>query len=155
MRGAAKRSPDVGAQMSEPALSRENAEVVMRQADAVNRQDLDGFLACLAGDVEWEEDPAGFPGLRSVYRGPAEVREWFEDVVLELWADPRFEREEIEQLPDGRVFVGGVFVTRGQGSGVETKLRFWQVFQFREGQIARRRVFLDRADALGAAGLAE
>jgi len=74
-------------------LSLEDAEAAMRQADAVNRQDLDGFLACLAGDVECEEDRAGSP--------------------------------------------------------------LSQVFRLGERQIARRQVFLERADALGAAGLAE
>jgi ketosteroid isomerase-like protein len=136
-------------------LTHKNAAVVLQAADAANRRDPDAFLACVADDVEWEVSGEGLPGLRSVYRGQAGVREWFEAVVLELWADSQFEREEIVEAPDGRVLIGALFTTRGQASGVETQRRFWQVFRLREGLITGRKGFIDRVEALEAAGLQE
>jgi ketosteroid isomerase-like protein len=137
-------------------MSQENIELVLRQADAANRRDPEAFLALLSEDVEWEEDPAGFPGLRSVYRGPREVREWFRDVVLELWEDFDFRHHEVAEAPGEKVFIGGVLTTSGQGSGAETRLRFWQVLSLRSGLITRRQVFVEnRTAALEAAQLGE
>jgi len=49
-----------------------------------------------------------------------------------------------------------MFVTaRGKGSGVETQVRGWQVCWFADGMITRRKIFLDRDEALQAAGLRE
>jgi ketosteroid isomerase-like protein len=56
-------------------MSEENVEVLRALNDAANRLDLDAFLACLSRNVIWEENPE-IPGLRKVYRGRAEVREW-------------------------------------------------------------------------------
>jgi hypothetical protein len=54
------------------------------------------------------------------------------------------------------VFVGLFLTARGKGSGVEAPgLRVWQVNQFEHGKTARRQVFLERAEALEAAGLRE
>jgi ketosteroid isomerase-like protein len=133
-------------------LPQNHVELVLRQADATNRRDLDGFLACVAEDVEWEETAAGFPGLRAVYHGRSELREWFTEVVLGVWEDVHFEREEIARLEGGQVLIGGVLSARGQLSGVETQLRFWQLFSFATGLITRRQVFLgSREEALAAA----
>jgi hypothetical protein len=38
---------------------------------------------------------------------------------------------------------------------VETKVRGWSVVRITNGKVTRRQVFLDRADALEAAGLRE
>jgi ketosteroid isomerase-like protein len=135
-------------------MSQENIELVLRQAQAANRRDPEAFVSFLRDDVEWEEDPSGFPGLRRVYRGREEVREWFREVVLELWEDFDFRHDEIAAAPGDRVFIGGVLRTSGQGSGAETRQRFWQVISLRSGLIARRQVFVeDRAAALLAAQL--
>jgi hypothetical protein len=40
-------------------------------------------------------------------------------------------------------------------SGAGTQLHVWQVFRFREGLVAKRQVFRERAEALEAAGLSE
>src|SRR5207244_928586 len=107
-------------------------------------------------DVEWEENDEGFPGLRRTYRGHAGVREWFREAVVEPWGDSRLEHREVSEAPDDRVLWGGVFTARGKGSGVETTLVFWTVLWLREGQVARRQVFLNkRAEAVVAAGLSE
>ncbi|MEK6326170.1 MAG: nuclear transport factor 2 family protein [Actinomycetota bacterium] len=136
-------------------MSQENVEVVREAVDAVNRGDSDAFIACLRPDVEWEESGDVLPGLRGVHRGWAEVRKWFDEAVLELWESLHLEVEEITDARDGCVFLELVMTTRGRASGVETQLRFWQVFWLTDGKVARRQRFGARDEALAAARLRE
>ena len=136
-------------------MSEENVEVVRRMAEAVNRRDPDAFLALCAPDVEWEENTPVYPGLRRRYRGPVEVRKWFEDAILEPWADFQVEDVELAAGPNGRVFMSGVLVARGKASAVETRLRIWQVFWVEKQKAVRRQLYMDPAEALEAAGLSE
>ena len=46
-------------------------------------------------------------------------------------------------------------VNRGKDSGAETHRHFWSVYWIADGKVARREVFLERADALEPAGLSE
>jgi ketosteroid isomerase-like protein len=136
-------------------MSEENVEVVRQLADAVTRGDPDAFLALCSPDVDWEENTVVFPGLRRRYRGLTELREWFDDAFGELWQEFRIEVEEAVDAPDGRVLAGGRLVGRGRASGVETELRGYWVLWLEDGKVVRRQVFLDRAEALEAAGLSE
>jgi ketosteroid isomerase-like protein len=135
-------------------MSQENVEVVLEANDAFNRRDPDAFVACLRHDVEWEA-LSGITGIRGVYRGWTEAREWFEDVVKEVWESAHAEVAEITELGDGRLFVGWLTTARGGSSGVETQFRAWTIFSFMGGKIARRQAFRERGEALEAAGLSE
>jgi len=73
-------------------------DVAYRAFGAFNRRDLSAFVALLSPDVVWEENPE-LPGLREVYCGRAEVREWFED-LLEIMESLRAEPEKITELSD-------------------------------------------------------
>ncbi len=132
-------------------MSKENVELGLRALDAFNRRDVDAFVALLSTEVVWEENPV-LPGLRDVYRGRAEVREWML-AVLEVWEDFHAEASEITELGDDRVFAEAVLRARGKGSGVPVELRFWTVYWFAESTITRRQVFWTRDLALEAAGL--
>ena len=128
-------------------------ENVLQAVEAFNRRDADAFVALASPDVEWE-DAIFWSGVARTYRGRDGLREWFKQVV-EPWERIRVEVEEITEATDNRVFVGLYLTARGKGSGVETELRAWQVNRFADGKTARRHVFLERADALEAAGLSE
>jgi len=134
-------------------MSQENVENVLQAVEAFNRRDADAFVALASPDVEWE-DAIFWSGVARTYRGRDGLREWFKQVV-EPWERIRVEVEEITEATDNRVFVGLYLTARGKGSGVETELRAWQVNRFADGKTARRHVFLERADALEAAGLSE
>jgi ketosteroid isomerase-like protein len=136
-------------------MSQENVEIVRQMVDAVNRSDPDAFVGLCAPDVEWEENTTVYPGLRRRYRGLTELREWLYDAFVEVWEDFRVEIEELVDAPDDRVLAGGRLVGRGKASGVETQLRGWWVLWFARGKAVRRQVFLDRPEALEAAGLSE
>ena len=136
-------------------MSRENVEIVRQMADAVTRGDPDAFVAFCSPDVEWEENTVVFPGLRRRYRGLSGLREWLDDAFGELWQEFRIEVEELLDAPDGRVLAGGRLVGTGKASGVETELRGYWVLWFENSKVVRRQVFLDRSEALEAAGLSE
>ena len=133
-------------------MSRENVEAVLEQIDALNRRDADAFVERTSPDIEWEDSVFWSEHAR-IYRGEAELREWFNQAVLEPWGSLHLEVEEITEAGDDRVFVGGRLTTRGKGSGVETQVRGWSVVWLTNGKISSPEVFLDRAEALEAAGL--
>jgi ketosteroid isomerase-like protein len=133
------------------AMSDENLQVGRDLIDAVNRGDLDAFLARVRPDVVWD-DREGWPGIKGVYRGPDGVRDWW-DRFLEVWESVAIEIEEIREGPDGRVFlqVSGAF--RGGASGASAEVRAWEVLSLEDGQVARRKLLWTREEALDAAGL--
>ena len=134
-------------------MSQENIELVREATDAVNRDDLDAFVALLSPDVVWEVNP-DLPGLKEVYRGRAEVRELIEE-LSELAESHHTAHEEIMDLSDGRVFTEYLLTVRGRGSGLPLEVRYWAVLSVAEGKIAGRQVFMERDEALEAAGLRE
>src|SRR5262245_27224179 len=135
-------------------MSEENVALVRKAIVALNRRDLDGFLAFLSPDVEWGALP-GVPGLGELYRGRSEVRAWIE----QLWelADGGIhnEIEELADLGDDRVFLGLLLTARGRGSGVPFEMSAWEVVWYASGLVTRRQVFWTRDEALAAAGLSE
>jgi ketosteroid isomerase-like protein len=119
--------------------------------DAVNRRDLDAFLARVRPDVEWD-DSEGWPGIRGIYRGHDGVRDWWER-FLEVWESVEIEVEESREGPDGVIFlqVSGAF--RGGASGASAEVRAWEVLWLEDGQVARRKLAWSRAEGLDHAGL--
>jgi ketosteroid isomerase-like protein len=134
-------------------MSRENVELVYDATDAFNREDVDAFVALASPDVEWE-DAIFWSGVTRTYRGRAELRDWFQQ-VREPWESIHCEVEEIAEADD-RVFFDLLINARGEESGVEAPgLRVWCVVWIANGEVTRRRVFRDRAEALEAAALQE
>jgi ketosteroid isomerase-like protein len=133
-------------------MSRENVEAVLQGFEAINRQDVDAFVAHASSDVEWVDAVFWSEPVRT-YRGTAELREWFERVVVEPWESIHVEVDEIIEAPPDRVVTGGLLTARGRGSGVDTQVRGWSVYGVAGGKVRKRQVFLDRHEALEAAGL--
>jgi steroid delta-isomerase-like uncharacterized protein len=134
-------------------MSQENVKIAQQHIEAYNRGDVDALVALVSPDVAWEDSVFWSEPAR-VYRGRAEVREWF-NKIIEPWESFHIEVEEITEAVDYRVFVGGLLTTRGKGSGVETEVRGWFVLWVADSKITRRQVFLDRDEALEAAKLEE
>jgi ketosteroid isomerase-like protein len=134
-------------------MPQENVEVVRAMTDAVNRIDIDAFIALLSPDVVWEET-ADLPGLREVYRGRDEVRAWA-DELLEVVESAHNALDRVTELSGDRVFTENVLTVHGRESGAPAELRYWAVYWVREGKIARRQVFWHEDEALEAAGLSK
>jgi ketosteroid isomerase-like protein len=135
-------------------MSEENVELAREAIDALNRGDLDAWLAFLSPDVVWEALP-GVPGLGELYRGRAEVREWIEQLFELAEGGIHTEIEQLADLGDDRVFLGIVLTARGRSSGVPFEMPAWEVVWFADGLVTRRQVFWTRDEALEAAGLEE
>ena len=136
-------------------MSQENVELALKVTDALSRRDEEAFLACLSPDVQWEENTPIYAGLRHVYRGREGARVWFNEALMEFWDALQAEVEETIEGSDDRVVVGALVTTRGKGSGAQTELHVWAVVWVADGQITRRQIFLDRDEALEAAGFSE
>ena len=135
-------------------MPQHNEGIIAQGADAWTRQDAEAFVATVSPDVEWE-DAMFWSEPRRIYRGRQELQEWFVRAIVEPWESIHMEVEEIIDAGEDRVIAGGLLTARGRGSGVETRTHGWSVFWFESGLITRRRVFLERAEALEAVGLTE
>jgi ketosteroid isomerase-like protein len=137
-------------------MSQENVKVIREAVDALNRRDVDAFIALLRPNVEWKTTTDPFPGLRPIYHGRDGVREWLEEAFLELWERFHVEIGEITEMGDDRVFFEMSFSARGVTSGVETEIHTWSVTRHGDdGKVASRALFWTREEALEAAGLSE
>jgi ketosteroid isomerase-like protein len=135
-------------------MSEENVELAREAIDALNRGDLDAWLAFLSPDVVWEALP-GVPGIGELYRGRAEVRGWIEELWEVAEGVVHTEVDQITDLDKDRVFLALVLTARGRGSGVPFEMPTWSVIWYREGLVTRRQVFWTRDEALKTAGLSE
>ena len=129
-------------------MSQENVELVRRGIESV-----EAFWALLDEDVVWDlgRDPP--PDIHGVYVG--------RDSVIEAsrrywgtWDEYSLDADEL--IDAGSSVVVVVHERgRGRGSGAPFDRRWAQVWTFREGRIVRWALFVDKAEALEAAGLSK
>jgi len=135
-------------------MAQEDVEAFERAIEAYNRRDIDAFLEAIDPEVEWQGAlQALLESEAKVYRGHEGVRQWVRDID-EALADLRLELPEIHDLGDRLVAIGRLSA-RGQASGAETESPFGCVVEWKNGKATRVVSFLDRKDALEAAGLRE
>jgi ketosteroid isomerase-like protein len=111
-----------------------NVDLILAGFDAWNRQDLEGFLASLAPDVEWWTSGV-FPDFDAVYRGHVGVAEFWRR-LHEPWDTLRSDPEAIEELGDWVVYLFR-FRAKGAGSGVDVDLRFANAVHVVDGRTVR------------------
>jgi hypothetical protein len=118
-------------------MSEENVEVVRRATEEFSRGGTDAVVDTFwVPEIFWDMTPTRIPGF-GVYSGHDEVR-----------------AEELFDCGDTGV---SILRQRGRGSssGAEVSVEFAQVFTLRAGKIVRIDNYLDRPEALEAAGLSE
>ena len=131
------------------------ARSISRAYAAANRHDFDLILTTNDPEI-YEYHPSRDllpPDLESVFYG--------HDGYLQLWrywldafGDIRWDPEEILDLGD-KVLVTTQQRGHGLGSGVAVSKSVFQLFTFRKGLVIRQEDFLDRSEALTAAGRQE
>ena len=97
--------------------------------------------------------PADYPEGEQVLRG----REGFAQLVgmlRETWTEFRFEAERFIDA-GGRVAVFVRVLAEGGASGVATERKTAHIWTVRDGRLSSIHIYLDRAQALEAAGLSE
>ena len=136
-------------------MSQENVEIIRGAFAEFSRGGWEPLMGTFWDpEIIWNMSPTGIPGL-GIYRGFDELRSFFED-----WFGT-FPIEEWEQDVDEVIECGEqvVVLTRQRGhgstSGAVAELEYAQVVKFRGGKIVEVDVYLDRAQALDAAGLSE
>jgi ketosteroid isomerase-like protein len=124
-------------------MARENVEVVVAIADAVERRDLDALMPLLDEEIEHRDARRS-----TALRGREEMRRHFVD----LWAEnPRASFSVNEILESGDwVIVRQTW--RGLAGGEVTT---WVARQFLNRRVRRIEVCATRAEALEAAGLSK
>jgi ketosteroid isomerase-like protein len=131
-------------------MSQENVELVRRSIEAFNRRDLKTWLATYRSDGEIDWSRARGP-LKGVYRGRGELEVFWDAWLTFDWAE--VEPYAITEA-GSEVVVPNTTTFRGR-QGIEVVARTAFVFTVENGQIARLRMFQERAEALEAAGLRE
>ena len=127
----------------------ENIDIVKRGYDAWNRGDLAGVLELVDPSFEWHE-ATEVPGGVHVY-----TRDQFESYLVSLWRlweSFRLEPQELHEAGD-LVLADVLERARGRASGVEVTQRFVHVWTMRDLRACRMRAFLDKREAMRAAGL--
>jgi len=133
-------------------MSRETLDVVRTATEAMLSGDAEAALEALDPDVEWHATVGGVDEGR-VYHGRQEVAQAFVDYFT-TW-------ERIELRADEYIDAGGdevvVFfheVAKGRASGAIVETDTGTVNTVKDGRIVRVRSYMDRDDALKAAGVA-
>ena len=133
-------------------MSRSNVELVRLGVDAVNHRDLATLDAMWSEEGEFHSTFAASEGR--VFRGRQRFRDYF-DTLDEVFDDMRIEVEEVTEAGDDRLVVVLRVSGRGKGSGVNVEQHNGQVWTFVDGKVARIDSYMNRAEALEAAGLSE
>jgi ketosteroid isomerase-like protein len=134
-------------------MSEENVEVVRRWWEGFNEDGMPPLALC---DKEIEiRNPPDFP-VRGLYQGHDGVRRW-RDQVFDIFDNPRVEPEHIVDVHgDGKTVL---MLLRATGTashtGIEVDYEWAAVWTIRAGKVLRGQGYLNRADALEAAGLSE
>jgi ketosteroid isomerase-like protein len=134
-------------------MSQQNVESVREAVEAINHGDFEAALDRAHPDIEWQTLDA-FPDA-GTYRGPEGVRAFFQ-TWLDTFRGFRLHLERCVPVDEHRVL--GVLRVSGEGagSGVEVESpAFFQLLEFRDGQLIRARMFQTESEALEAAGVRE
>jgi ketosteroid isomerase-like protein len=132
-------------------MSAQNIEIVRGAYDAFNHKGREEMLEFLHEDIVWDESdlPARRPGI---YHGHEGVTRLLEENAV-LWDNINVAIDEILEGADDKVIAfiraGGT----GRNTGVDVELASAQVWTMRDGKAAHVRLYLDREEALEAAGV--
>jgi ketosteroid isomerase-like protein len=132
-------------------MSEENIEIVERALAAINERDIDGYLACCTEDIQLQTPVSPVAG---VYEGADGIRRFFADIE-DAGPDFRLDLERLEAGGGERVLAFVRITVHGRTSGLPIPAETGNVYEFEEGKIRRIQIFLDRVEALEAAGLSD
>jgi ketosteroid isomerase-like protein len=133
-------------------MSQENVEIVKEFTQLFEAGDRDRWRDYFAPDVVWDASASGLPSA-GVYHGHEGVERFFRD-WLAAWTDYEIETSDIIDAGDAVVIFFRQAGT-GRGSGVRAERDFINVYDLRDSQVVRARLYESREQALEAAGLSE
>jgi ketosteroid isomerase-like protein len=134
-------------------MSEENVEVVWRWWEGFN---VDGMPPLALCDDEIQiRNPPDFP-VRGLFQGHDGVRSW-RDQVFDIFDNPRVEPEDIVDVHGDGSTVLMLLRATGTASytGIKVDYEWAAIWTIRDGKLLRAQGYLNRAEALEAAGLSE
>ena len=137
-------------------MSQENVELVRRVIEASRRGDMDAVFAAYDPEIEWDIShlPNPVADFEPLYHGHDGVRQFWR-TWADAWETPTFDYEEFIDAGDTVVSILSQRM-RGRASGIEQEwLSYGQNWTIRGGKVVRVEFFLNREEALEAAGLRE
>jgi ketosteroid isomerase-like protein len=131
-------------------MSQENVEVVRRAIAAVNERDVESYLALCTPDVEVV---TAFAPIEGANRGSEGVRQFFARLD-EATTEFRLDIDSLRAMGDDRVLalVQGSGISQG---GIPYSQPAATVYDLVGAKLCRVRIYLNRSEALEAAGLRE
>jgi ketosteroid isomerase-like protein len=133
-------------------MSRENVEGYRQAVDAFNRRDRAAFLAWC--DPELENVPSRYWPESESIRGREAVWDFLVG-VNEPWEESRFECFELMDAGTDKVVADLRSEMRGKASEIDVNAVIFVAVTVRDGLITRMDEYVERKDALEAAGLEE
>ena len=132
-------------------ISHLDLRLILQGYELWNEGNPEGLAAlCFTDDIEWQNAPE-WPGQRS-YHGAGEVVRFLREEVVGVIELGDIEIEQLDVHGD-EVVVSMLARTRGQESNLDIgKIPVFHVARIRDGKVCRIRAFLDRAEAVAAAG---
>jgi ketosteroid isomerase-like protein len=114
-------------------------------ADGFSERDLSRARALMQDDVvfDWTRSMAD---NRGVYRGYDTIERLFQNFI-EAWQSVNWQVVEVEEVGPDRLLVGTRMDVRGRDSGIDVSGSAAQVWDLRDGKIARVTLFQNRRDA--------
>ncbi len=134
-------------------MSQENVEIVRAMNDAFLAGDIETALNGLHPEIEWHATVGGIDEGR-VYKGREEVVQAFVD-YFEVWERMEMRAEKYIDAGGDSVVVFHHEVAKGRESGVVVETDTGTVNTIRDGKLVLVRSYMDRTQALEAAGLRE
>ena len=132
-------------------MSQENVEALRVVYPAMATGDLSMLFELCDPNVEITEPPE-IPDSSS-YRGHDGIRAVFEK-LQDVFPDMQFAAAQFIDNDD-RVLASMQWLGTGAGSGASARVPLFHVWRFEDGRATRIHAFLDRGQALEAAGLSE
>src|SRR5512133_2752394 len=96
-------------------MSQENVDVVRQVIEAINRRDIDAYLACCTEDVQLITPVVGVSGA---YEGVEGIRRFFADVA-DATPDFTLTIERLEAVGRDRVLAFTRLSASGRASGIQ------------------------------------
>jgi ketosteroid isomerase-like protein len=134
-----------------PGMSQENAEIVRRIYERLNRGDVEGVVELCDDDLLIDMSERVFNP--DTYTGPDGIRRFYEGVG-DAWESYRWDVEETRVVGDSVVAMLHCHAQSREG-GPEVDWRVAWLWKLRRRKPVSVRFYRHRADALQAAGLSE
>ena len=131
-------------------MSQENVELAHRSVDAINRRDLDAYLALMDVDIAAISRLAAIEGT---FQGHDGIRRWWQ-TLFDIWPD--FTAQVVELHPFGDLTLGTALLRgHGAGSDIPWDWTVYAISRWRHGRCVWWGNFATQAEALQAASLSE